>query len=97
MDMVYASLTFGVIIWAGIIFIMVKMPRRLLLRTLNNCLVVDTAITVLTLWIHFGTVTGLMAAAVAGLITALSTSSARTLIGYHDGTFYYRGWISIKY
>ena len=51
----------------------------------------DIVVSVATLVIHWGTVTGLLAATVAGMVCSLCTTSARWLFGWRAGRFYYPG------
>lgn len=89
--MVSAALTFGVIIFAGLALILVKLPRRLSLWLLGHGTWVDVFVTCTTLIIHWGTMTGLMSATVAGLCCALATSLGKYLFGYIKGDRYYPG------
>jgi nucleoside permease NupC len=94
--MIEASLVFGLVIFAGILLILAKLPRHMSLRLLHHHTLVDIGVTALALWIHWGTMTGLMAAAVAGMCCSLATSGARHLFGWIDGDgLYHRGWFSV--
>ena len=52
---------------------------------------IDVVVTAVTLVIHFGTFSGVMAATVAGLMTSVATSTAKRLFGYIRGNSYYPG------
>lgn len=93
--MVSAALTFGVIIFAGLALILVKLPRRTSLWLLGHGTWVDVSVSVITLCIHWGTMTGLMSAAVAGLCCALATSLGKYLFGYIKKNRYYPGVYTI--
>lgn len=80
--MLEAVVTFGVIIVLGFAFIAAKLPRGVLLWLLGHDILVDLAVTAVTLWIHWGTMTGLMAAALAGMICSLMTTFGRKLYGF---------------
>jgi hypothetical protein len=87
--MLEAALTFGLIIFAGIALILWKLPVRTRYWLLGHHMWLDIFVTVLTLWIHWGTVTGLMSAAMAGMMCALATSATRYIVGYtHKGVYY---------
>jgi len=94
--MVEAALVFGIIIAVGIAAILIKLPTRTTLWLLGRAMWLDVAVTILTLWIHWGTMTGLMSAAVAGLICSMTTSCARWLVGYTRGGVYYPGVIVLE-
>lgn len=83
--MLEATLTFGVVIFVGFAFLIAKLPRPLVLWLLGHHLAVDVVVTVIALWIHWGTMTGLMAAAMAGMMCSVATALARKLIGYRTG------------
>jgi hypothetical protein len=81
----------GFLIFAGVGLLLVKLPRRTSLRLLKHDLLLDLAVTLLVLLIHWGTFSGVMAATVAGLMTSLATSSLKALVGYIEGDVYYPG------
>jgi hypothetical protein len=60
----------GVIVFVGLLLIFVKLPRRMALRLLGRPLALDLVVSGLTLLIHWGTFSGVMAATVAGLMTS---------------------------
>lgn len=60
-----------------------------MLRALRYDLYIDVTVRVVTLFIHFGTFAGVMAATIAGLLTSLATSAAKRLFGYIQGNRYY--------
>jgi hypothetical protein len=88
-------LTTGFTIFLGVGLLLAKLPRRTMLRALKHDLAIDLLVTVLTLIIHWGTFSGVMAATVAGLLTSLATSGLKSLIGYVDGNNYYPGRIRL--
>ena len=86
----------GLTVFLGVLLILIKLPRRMMLRALSRPLLIDLTVSVITLVIHWGSFSGVMAATVAGLLTSLATSAARRLIGYHDGMRYYPGVINLE-
>jgi hypothetical protein len=86
----------GLTVFLGVVLILAKLPRRMMLRALSRPLLIDLTVSFVTLIIHFGTFSGVMAATVAGLLTSLASSAARRLIGFHDGTRYYPGIINVE-
>lgn len=84
-------LTTGFTIFLGVGLILAKLPRRMMLRVLKHDVMLDLAVTLLVLLIHWGTFSGVMAATVAGLLTSLATSAAKRWIGYIDGDRYHPG------
>jgi len=89
--MIEAALTFGVVIFLGVLFIIAKLPRRQLLWLLGHHVALDIVVTVFALVVHWGTMTGLMAAAIAGMICSVVTAAARWLIGYREGSRIHNG------
>ncbi|MCX7143733.1 MAG: hypothetical protein NT123_22350 [Proteobacteria bacterium] len=85
----------GFMIFLGVGLLMAKLPRRTALRILKYPMLVDLAVTVLVLLIHWGTFSGVMAATVAGLMTSLATSGLRHWIGYISDGSYYPGRIRL--
>lgn len=85
----------GIIIFIGLLFIAVKLPPKVALRLLNYPLWIDISVSVLAFVMHYGTFTGVMAAAVAGLMTSAFTTIARRLFGHINGKMYYPGMIKI--
>ena len=88
-------LSTGFTIFLGIGLILAKLPRRTMLRVLKHDLALDVAVSLITLLIHWGTFSGVMAATVAGLMTSLTTSGLKRLVGYIDGDSYYPGRIRL--
>jgi hypothetical protein len=76
----------GVIIFVGLLLLFIKLPRVIALRLLGRPLALDLAVSIIAYVLHWGTFSGVMAAAVAGLMCSGFTAAARRLIGYsRDG------------
>ena len=87
----------GIIIFAGLLLLFIKLPRRTGLKLLAYPLTLDLIASVLAYIIHWGTFSGVMAAAVAGLMTSGFTAGARWLFGWIDRRgLYHRGVIAIQ-
>lgn len=80
--MLESVIIFGIAIFAGVALILAKLPLRWTLRVLGHHVWFDVFVTALVLWIHWGTMVGLLSASVAGLVCSLCTSSARWIWGY---------------
>ena len=85
----------GFTIFLGVGLILAKLPRRTALKVLKYDLALDVAVTLLVLFIHWGTFSGVMAATVAGLMTSMATSGLKKMIGYADSENYYPGRIRL--
>ena len=83
----------GVIIFLGMLLLGIKLPRRLSLKLLGHPLALDLSVSVLAYVLHYGTFSGIMAAAVAGLMCSGFTSVARYAFGYIEKGSYVPGRI----
>ena len=79
-------LAYGFVIFLGAVLLAVKLPAKTNLRLLGHALWVDIGVTVITIVLHFGTFSGLLAAAAAGVMCSITTSSARWIFGYWQPT-----------
>ena len=86
----------GLMIFPDVALILAKLPRRLMLKALHHDVALDLAVSVLTLIVHWGTFSGVMAATVAGLLTSLMTSGAKRLFGSISGNRYVPGILNLK-
>lgn len=77
----------GVIIFLGLLLLGLKLPIKTSLALLGRPLALDVTVSVLAFLMHMGTFSGVMAAAVAGLMCSGFTSAARWAIGYCDPAF----------
>jgi hypothetical protein len=87
--------TTGFAVFLGVALLLLKLPRRLMLKALRYDIAIDIAVSLIVLLIHFGTFSGVMAATIAGLLTSLATSGAKRLVGYVQGDTYYPGLIRL--
>ena len=83
----------GVIIFFGMLLLGTKLPRRVSLKLLGRPLTLDLGVSVLAYIMHYGTFSGVMAAAVAGLMCSGFTSCARYAFGYIEKGSYVPGRI----
>lgn len=83
----------GVIIFLGMMLLGIKLPRKISLKLLGRPLALDLAVTVVAYAMHYGTFSGIMAAAVAGLMCSGFTSAARYAFGYIKDNRYHPGRI----
>lgn len=77
----------GVIIFLGLLLLGLKLPIKTSLKLLGRPLALDAGVSILAFIMHYGTFSGVMAAAVAGLMTSGFTSAARWGVGYCDPKF----------
>jgi len=86
----------GFLVFLGVVLILWKLPRRLMLKALNHDVALDLMVSVLVLIIHWGTFSGIMAATIAGLLTSLATSGAKRLFGFIDKNRYVPGVLHLR-
>ena len=85
----------GFAIFLGLGFIFIKLRRRTMLKLLSHDLAIDVAVTLLTLCIHWGSFSGVMAATFAGLLTSIGTSTAKRMFGCIQDDCYFPGFIHL--
>lgn len=81
----------GVVIFLGLLLLGFKLPVERSLRLLGRPLALDLCVSAIAYIMHYGTFSGIMAAAVAGLMCSGFTSGARYAIGYIANGQYYHG------
>lgn len=86
----------GMIIFIGMLLLAIKLPVHISLWLLGRPLAVDLTVAAIAYALHWGTFTGVMAAAVAGLMCSGFTSLARKMFGYIDKGAFVEGWVKIK-
>jgi len=83
----------GVIIFLGLLLLGFKLKVRTSLTLLGYPLALDFGVSALAFIMHYGTFSGVMAAAVAGLMCSGFTSAARYAFGYIEAGRYIPGKI----
>jgi hypothetical protein len=83
----------GVIIFLGMLLLGLKLKAKTSLTLLGYPLALDLSVSALAFIMHYGTFSGVMAAAVAGLMCSGFTSLARYAVGYIKNGKYYPGKI----
>lgn len=86
----------GFVLILALTFIFFKLKRRTAFWLLGHHLALDVGVTVLMTLVHWGTFTGLMAAAFAGLCCSLFTSTGRWLFGYIERGKFVPGKVVVK-
>jgi hypothetical protein len=86
----------GIFIFFSLALLFVKLPSRWQLRLLGHPLLLDLAVAMFTLVVHWGTFTGIMSATIAGLLTSAATGLARRACGFTQGSRYIPGWLHLK-
>lgn len=83
----------GVIIFLGMLLLGLKLKAKTSLTLLGYPLALDFGVSALAFITHYGTFSGVMAAAVAGLMCSGFTTVARYAFGYIKGGKYIPGKI----
>lgn len=81
----------GVIIFLGMLLLGLKLPTKTSLKLLGHPLALDLSVSAVTFFMHRGTFSGVMSAAVAGLMCSGFTTVARYAFGYIEGNKYFPG------
>lgn len=85
----------GLIIIAGFILLAMKLKLRTRLLLLGHSGKVDLAVSIIAYALHWGTFTGVMAAAAAGLMCSIFTGVAIRMFGSIRSGIYTRGWFDL--
>ena len=86
----------GSAVFLALLLILAKLPRRLMLRMLRYDVALDVGVTLLVMFLHWGSFDGVIAATVAGLMTSFATSAAKRLVGYVQDGRYIPGVINLN-
>lgn len=86
----------GFTIFVGLLLLLAKLKRRTMLRLLNYDVWLDTIVTLLVLYVHWGSFEGVMAATIAGLFTSMATTLAKNLFGCIKGGVYIPGRFALE-
>jgi hypothetical protein len=86
----------GIIIFCGLLFLFIKLPKVTSLKLLNYPLTLDLIVSILAFIMHYGTFSGVMAAAVAGLMCSGFTAVARYIFGYISNGKYFHGVVKLN-
>lgn len=86
----------GFVLIISLTLIFWKIPRRKALWLLGKPLMLDIMVMVTMTIVHWGTFTGLMAAAFAGLMCSLFTTAGRWAFGYIEGGKHIPGKFVVK-
>lgn len=81
----------GFIIFIGLLLLFIKLPHKWRLWLLGHSLALDCSVSVLAYMLHYGTFSGMMAAATAGLMCSAMTSLGKNLFGYTKRGVYVPG------
>jgi hypothetical protein len=85
----------GVVVALGLIFIFIKLSWRWRLRMLGFPVTLDIGTFVFLNWLHSGTFSGLMVAAVGALVCSALISIGRKMFGYIERGKYIAGRINV--
>lgn len=85
----------GVLVALGLIMLFCKLSWRHRLRMLGNPLAMDIAVFMLLNWLHWGTFSGMMVAAVGSLVCSGLISIGRKLFGYIQNGQYFPGYQNV--
>ncbi len=81
----------GIVVALGLLVTFMKLSWRARLRMLSHPLAVDLFVFILLNWLHWGTFSGVMVAAVGALACSLMLSAGRWAFGYMVAGKHVRG------
>lgn len=85
----------GVVVALGLIMLFAKLNWRHRLLMLSRPLAMDIAVFILLNWLHWGTFSGMMVAAVGSLVCSSLISIGRKLFGYIQHGQYFPGHYNV--
>jgi hypothetical protein len=88
--------TTGFTVFLAMMLLLIKLPRRWALRMLHYDLAVDCAVSLVVLFLHFGSFEGVMAATIAGLMTSLFTTATKRAFGSLSSKGYQPGFFNLR-
>jgi len=77
----------GFIVFLSLIVMIWRLPKKQVKWLLGHPLYLELPFGVAAYVLHWGTFSGMMAAAVAAICVFFFTQVARILVGYHDGKY----------
>lgn len=83
----------GVVIFLGMMFLGLKLEAKTSLTLLGYPLALDFSVSAVAFLLHYGTFSGAMSAATAGLMCSGFTTAARYAFGYIKAGEYFPGHI----
>ena len=86
----------GILIFIGMLLLAFKLPLKVSLRLLHHSLALDIVVSAAAYMLHWGTFTGVMSAAVAGLMCSGFTAAAKWAFGYIADGKYYQGQLDLS-
>lgn len=87
----------GLIVGAGLLLTLAKMPWHWKLRVLSSPLMVDILVLVVLLMLHWGTFSGIMVATIGAASCSVVLSFGRWLVGYREGGKYVPGVFNMEH
>ena len=87
----------GTLIFLGLLFLFWKLKPETCLKMVGRPLALDLTTSLVAYALHYGTFSGMMAAAVAGMMTSAFTSIYSWLFGHIRGRVYTPGIVDWSY
>lgn len=86
----------GIVVAVGLAFTFFKLSWRSRLRLLSHPLAMDIAVFALLNWLHWGTFSGVMVAAVGALACSVMLTFGRWAFGYMEKGQHVRGHFQVR-
>ena len=86
----------GTLVFLSLIVIVWRLPRRTILWLFGHPAWLELPFATLAYLLHYGTFSGMMAAAVAGMLCFAFVQIGRKAVGYTYNNQYTPGWFQLK-
>lgn len=86
----------GIVVGIGLLVMLAKMNWRWKMRVLSNPVTIDWLVFIVLTYVHWGTFSGVMVAAVGALFCSIVLSIGRYCFGYIKAGAYYPGMWDVR-
>ena len=86
----------GTIVFMSLVVLVWRLPRKTMLRLFGTPWLLELPFGILAYALHWGTFSGMMAAAVAAILCFGFVQAGRSLVGYIKSGQYYAGIVALK-
>lgn len=90
-------ITTGFLVFLSLMVMVFRLPNRHVLWLFGHPLWLELPFGILAYALHWGTYSGMMAAAVAAILCYVFVQCGRRLIGYTINGVYHRGYFELKH
>ena len=88
-------LSMGIVVALGLLVVLAKLDGRRKMWVISHPLTMDIGVFIVFTFLHWGTFSGVMVAAVGALFTSITLSCAKWAVGYAKDNRYYPGVFNV--